>query len=322
MSPEVAAAIERLRGEGALPPAQAALFGRVARRELVSVREELRALLYAGVLLVTAGAGLLVRQNLAAIGPAAIAGGLGLAAALALAWVARFMPRFSWDEVPSPNLAFDYILLLGVLLASADLAYIEVQFTPLGPAWPWHLLIVAVLSGLLAFRSDSRVLFSLALSTFAAWRGVSLSYLERGFWGGRADPLALNSVACGALFLVLGAGLARTGRKAHFEPVATYLGWILVLGGLAAGETESRGLGIFYEMALLAAGAGLAAIGFRSARYGLFVLGILGAYFGASGLVLERISWSLEAALWWFVASAGCCLAVLIAGRRAMRRFR
>ncbi len=63
-------------------------------------------------------------------------------------------------------------------------------------------------------------------------------------------------------------------------------------------------------------------IGFRSARYGLFVLGILGAYFGASGLVLERISWSFEAALWWFVLSAGCCIAVLIAGRRAMRRFR
>jgi hypothetical protein len=60
------------------------------------------------------------------------------------------------------------MLLLGVLLASADLAYIEVKFTPLGDAWPWHLLIVAVLSGLLAFRCDSRVVFSFALTTFAA----------------------------------------------------------------------------------------------------------------------------------------------------------
>ena len=34
-----------------------------------------------------------------------------------------------------------------MLLAAADLAYIEVQFTPLGPNWSWHLLIVALLTG-------------------------------------------------------------------------------------------------------------------------------------------------------------------------------
>ena len=55
VNPDVAAAVERLRGEGVLEDLPANLFGRVARRELVTVRLEIRAALYLGVLLLTAG---------------------------------------------------------------------------------------------------------------------------------------------------------------------------------------------------------------------------------------------------------------------------
>src|SRR5881628_79966 len=166
MNPDVASALEDLGDRGVLSQAQAALPLRAARGEIVSIRTELRVLVYAGVLLVTAGAGLLVKENLGAIGPVGIALALALGAGAALGWVVRRAPPFSWAEVPSPNLAFDYMLLLGVLLAAADLAYVEVKFTPLGPNWSWHLLIVAVFAALAAFRFDSRVVFSLALSTF------------------------------------------------------------------------------------------------------------------------------------------------------------
>ena len=44
-----------------------------ASDELVSVRWELRTLLYLGVLLVTAGVGLLVKENFDRIGPVAVA---------------------------------------------------------------------------------------------------------------------------------------------------------------------------------------------------------------------------------------------------------
>jgi len=54
----VASAVERLRAEGALSAKQAALFRRVARRELVSVNPELRVLLYGGILVAMAGVGL------------------------------------------------------------------------------------------------------------------------------------------------------------------------------------------------------------------------------------------------------------------------
>ena len=55
MNPDVVAAVRRLGREGILTPAQSGLFGRVAGDELVSVRAELRLLLYGGVLAVMGG---------------------------------------------------------------------------------------------------------------------------------------------------------------------------------------------------------------------------------------------------------------------------
>lgn len=317
MNPDVAAAIPKLAESGILPPREAPRLLRASRGELVSVHGELRALLYAGVLAITAGAGLLVKENLDRIGPAAIAAALGLAAAAALVWVARASPPFSWREAPSPNLAFDYILLLGVLLAAADLAYIEVRFTPLGANWPWHLLIVALLTGLAAFRFDSRVVFSLALSTFAAWRGVSVAVVGRSLWSGSPDAVRWNAIGCGVLFAALGFVLKRMDRKAHFEPVAVHLGWLLILGGLASGLGAGRSW-TFYAAGLLLCGIGLAAGAYRYRRFSLFAFGVIGGYAALSRLILAVGEAEILGCFWFFI-TALLLLFGLIAAQRRMK---
>lgn len=298
MNPDVANAIPKLVEAGVLPPDKAPLLLRVARRELVSVHAELRFLLYLGVLFITGGVGVLVKENLDRIGPVAIATGIGLAAAAALFWVVRVSPPFSWKKVPSPNLAFEYILLLGVLLATADLAYIEFQFTPLGASWAWHLLIVALLTGLAAFRFDSSVLFSLSLTTFAAWRGVSVARIGAGVFNGSEDVVRWNGIACGVLFVVLGFVLKRTDRKAHFEPVAVYLGWLLALGGLASGLGES-GSWLFYSLTLLACGVGLAAVAYRVRRFPLFAFGVLAGYAALTRLIFSVDVFAILGCFWF-----------------------
>src|SRR3954470_7881167 len=320
MNPDVADAIPRLVEAGVLPPDEAPRLLRVARGELLSIHWELRALLYVGVLLVTGGVGLLVKENLDRIGPVAIAAGIGLAAAAALGWVIRVAPPFSWweipwGEVPSPNLAFDYILLLGVLLAAADLAYVEVKFTPLGANWSWHLLIVAAFAALAAFRFDSRVVFSLALSTFAAWRGVSAARFGTDlWWNGAEDAVRWNAIACGALFAVLGFALKRTGRKAHFEPVAVTLGWLLVLGGLASGMGE-RVFWWTWTLGLLLAGWGLAVGSFLTRRFPLFAFGVVAAYAALSRLVLDGIGDTLGC-FWFFLTPIPVIVGLIFAQRR------
>jgi hypothetical protein len=315
MDPDVAQAIPELVEAGVLPTAQAPRLLRVARGELLSVHAELRALLSLGVLLVTGGVGVLVAENLDRIGPVAIACALGLAAVAALTWVARTAPPFTWDEVKAPHLALDSILLLGILLAGADLAYVEVQFTPLGARWPWHLLIVALLAGVAAFRFYSRPAFSLALSTFAAWRGVSASHLGAAF-GADATAVRWNAIACGVLFAGLGLVLVRARRKPHFEPVAVHLGWLLILGALASGMVESAGLA--WAAALLLVGAGLAAGAYRTRRFPLFAFGVVAAYTGLSRIALDTLDAEILGCF-WFSATSILVLAGLIVAQRRLK---
>ena len=245
---------------------------RIACGELISIRPELRLLFYFGVLLTAAGAGLLVKQNYQQIGPAAVAIFVGIAALASFAWAVRQAPAFAWGETPSPSLSYDYLLLLGVLLAAADLAFIEVQFTPLGENWPWHLLITSILMACIAIRYDSRTIFSLALSTFAAWRGLSVSLIEKPIWHASEESIRWNALCCGLVFVFLGSFLLRTGRKPHFEPVAVHLGWLLIFGAFISGGPSQGFKGITYIIALAVTGMGLAWRSFRNSDSPCFLL--------------------------------------------------
>ena len=319
MNPDVAAAVERLAGDGVLTRRQATVLGRVARGDLLSVRAELRLLHYGGVLAILAGVGLLVQQNLGRIGPVAIAAALWIAAAAALAWALRHAPPFSWGESPSSHLAFDYILLLGVLLTGAALAYVEVQFTPLGAAWRHHLLLVALFAAALAVYGDSRVVATLALTTLAAWRGVSASPLERAFWsGGTDDAVRANAIVMGLAFVVLGQALVWLGPKAHFEPIATYLGWVLILSAMLSGIDDGGSAETIFRLGLFVVGAGLAILAFRGRRFPLFGMGLVAAYIGLSVLVVAGVHDELFAYLWFALTGIAVLVGLLVA-HHAMR---
>lgn len=319
VNPDLAAAVDRLAAAGTLAPAQARLFGRLARRELVSVHRELRLLLYAGVLTTMAGVSLLVKENLDRIGPLAIAVALGVAAAVCLAWVVTHAAPLTWAEDGGSHLALDYILLLGALLLGADLAYVETQFTPLGPAWPWHLLLMALVMAALAVRYDSRVVFSLALSSFAAWRGVSTAFLGELLVSSRPDALRANAIGCGVFFALLGLACARSGRKPHFEPVAIYSGWILVLAGLLSGIDTDTAPGLSYAGLLLAVGTAMAAGAAARGRFPLFVLGVLGGYCGLTALAFHVLRGVPDLPLYWFFLTSLAMLVGLLAARRHMK---
>ncbi len=287
MNHDVAEAIPELVRCGIMDEEKAARLLRIARGELISIRPELRLLFYFGVLLTAAGAGLLIQKNYQQIGPLAVAITVGIGALASLGWAVRQAPGFSWGEVSSPSLSYDYLLLLGVLLAASDLAFIEVQFTPLGANWPWHLLITSVLMACIAIRYDSRTVFSLALSTFAAWRGLSVSLIEKPIWRVSEEPIRWNALCCGVLFVFLGRFLLRTGRKPHFEPVAVHLGWLLILGALISGGSTHGPKGIAYVAVLAATGVGLAWHSFHKQRFPLFSFGILAVFIAVNELVIR-----------------------------------
>jgi hypothetical protein len=318
MNPDVVVAVEDLRRRGKLTENTARLLARIARGDLVSAHTELRAALYAGVLLLTSGVGVLLKDNLARLGPPTIATSVGLAAALCLLWVARHAPRFDWGETPAEHLAFDYILLLGVLLGSADLAYIEAQFTPLGSSWPWHLLIVSLAMGAAAVRYDSRVVFSLALSTFAAWRGVSASLVELRVWSFAAMPgtLRANAIGCGVLFLLIGFFLRQAERKAHFEPSAVHMGWIAILAALISGIGTTTAEELLFSLAVVVTGAGLTIYAAMARRFTLLSIGLLAAYVAVCALFHRLHPADTLAALWYTATSLALLAGLFLAHQK------
>jgi hypothetical protein len=285
-NPDVLEAIDVLLAQGRIPEDKAALFARVARGDLVSVRTELRFLLYIGVTLVAAGLGFLANEG--RLGPGAILVSLSLASALSFAFVARRAQPFTWGAAENPHLGLDYVLLLAILLLGADLAYAESRFAVLGASWPFHLLLVATLAAALAVRYDSTVVFGFALSTFAAWRGVatSLGATAAGVFDGQEATVRANALGCGVLFALLGPLLRGLERKGHFGGVAEHLGWILILGGLASG-LAARGETQAFALALIAAGALLGFLAFRERRFSLLAIGVVGAYVGTTALFLS-----------------------------------
>lgn len=310
----MAAAVQRLGGEGILAPEPARHLGRVARGELVTVRSDLRAVLYASVLAVVAGVGTLLGQNLERIGPVTIAVGVALAAAALFVWVERHAVPFSWERAEPEHPAFDYLLILALLLVAADLAYVEVQFTALGPGWHYHLLLVSLILAAAAFRYDSRAAFGMALTTFAAWRGVAVGQGAPLF--SADDAVRVNGGACGFLFVAFGILLRRHDRKAHFETVAVHLGWMLVLGALLSGLGEDGREGVAFAVALLLVGGGLAAYSLSRRRMGLFVLGVLGAYCGVSALVFRVIDEPTLILLYLIATSVALIIALVLVHQR------
>jgi len=308
--------VGRLRARGTLTDAQAGFFGRIARGELVSVRLELQIALWIGVTLIAAGAGTLVKENLAHLGPVTIGAGIALAAALCLWYVARAAPPFSWGPVASPTLAFDYVLLLGVLLIGTDLAYLETQYKILGPNWPWHLLLLSLIQLAFAFRYDSRAVLSLALASFAAWRGVAISFAGGALFGRHEEAIRVNALVVGALFVAAGMLIERAGRKAHFEPAFGNLGLLLLLGAAVAGAYGGYNhLDMVWFPALAVFSAATIAFAYRARRSDYFAQGVIAAYLGFLRLAVEL---HFEVGLFYLVSagSFGVLLLLLWAHRR------
>jgi len=310
VSPDVVRAIDD-RDEGILPAATAPRLRRIAAGELISVRRELEILLYFGVALVVGGVGLLVKENLARIGPLTVAIAIGAAALGCLIWC--------WRKGKRTDLAFEYVLTLGALLVAADLAFIEVKFTPLGENWTWHLLIVAVFYVLLAFKFDARSVFGLALTAFAAWRGVSLQRVATT-WSAEGE-LFLEAMLCGALFIVIGQLFERFRWKALFEPVAFWLGALLLLAAMAVRMSQPPNRSAVAAL-LVATGAFIAWWAWDERRIGRFSLGVAGAGYGLCGLFWRALASAhapLEASFLAFAGVAGIVVVLVLRAHRALR---
>src|SRR5688572_15350179 len=121
--------VAELRERGLITPEAAAYRIAVEKREIFSVQPELRLMAWGGAMLVAAGVVMVVGRNYERIGPTAIAIGVAVVAATCY--------LVAWSRITKgrASLIDDYIVLLGALLISADLGFIEKQILHLDSEW-------------------------------------------------------------------------------------------------------------------------------------------------------------------------------------------
>lgn len=244
------------------------------RREIFSVHGELRALLYAGVLLVTTGVGVLLARRLDQIGPLAIV--LAVAAvAAACYWIAA-RGRVAGRDL---GVAADYVLLLGALLASADLAYAERQFGLLGPLWSWHLLLLAVAHAVAAYAYRSPLVLAAALAALAGWFGIGTPFDGIAVLDRTAPQFGTSALACAAFVYAWREGDRRlrpgTTFGGVFDQFAANLAFWGALAWCTTAPWSYAGLALLAALAAVAIREGL-----RSGRESFVVYGVVYAALG------------------------------------------
>jgi len=321
-SPETAREIPGLVAAGILAPGAAAPLLARARGELVPARAELRALAGLAVTLLVTGAGLLIRAFHDRLGALPIALLLAGATALALWAARRRSPGFTWARQERADWLLDALVLLAIGLAGGTLAWIEVHFTPLGADWPLHLLVVSLLAGALAIRFDSLAAWTLALSTFAAWRGVALApraeVVDAAFSADRSGSLRLNLLLCALLFLALGRLAVRFERKAHFEPATTFLG-VLAAALVPLPGLADSGSWPLWALALAALGAAAGAWAFLRRRRALLALGALALYVAMTRALFALPNAAGFGCFWFALSTVGAIVLLVVVQRRFAR---
>lgn len=302
----VAREIEALRDSGAVAAEVALPLIAHERREVVSIYAELRFLTWAGVMLVVTGVGVLVKHHLDEIGPLAIAVGIGAAAAGCYVWAAYKRKR-------EASLADDYILLLGALLLSADLGYIERTWHLLGTNWKEHLLVLAIIHGVTAYIFGSRLVLSVSITSLAAYLGVQRS-LDTIWYS--SSETALRGFVCAAIVLAWRFLDVRYRKQRTFTPVfdhyAANLAFWSALILTANDDLRLTGCAIALGLAVLSAMYGV------KTRSEMFL--IYAAVYGVIALDIAMVVIAAELAAFFIMMSAGAAIVSLFVIHAKMRK--
>jgi len=308
--------IERLdawKASGVISGDQHTLLSSYVRHERFSVFVELSALLYLGVLSIIGGLTWTFRDYLDRLGDVAILSILLILMAVSFGYCFIKTLPYSNDEVESPTFAFDYVLYFACLVFSSTLAFIETRFGVFH-GWDTHLLIAAIVFGVLAYRFDNRFVLSLAMSTLAAYVGLKFELFEEI----RTDYLRIVAILYGIFLVGVGWLLWRQKIKRHFFDVYLQLGVNVILLAAASGVLNGPDDLIYLIVLLMLSGVAIV-LGIRYRRFAFVAYGTIYGYAGISIKILD-VMWNEKLGLLYLVVSGTFVLLTLVLVARKFGR--
>ncbi len=297
--------------QGVISPEQHTLLAGLSRGEPFSLFLELNILLYAGILAFIGGLGWTVSTWSQQLGDVVVLTVLSAMLAASFWYCFSRAPAWALGETASPSLVFDYVLYLGSLVWSVELAYIEQRFHMLSGQWDLYLLATAGLFFFLAYRFDNRFELSLALSSLAGWFGLTISH-----WPSNQDA-AYRQYAILYSLVVSGAGAAlkRRGLKPHFFGTYLNIAANVLFWALLSGVFNREGY-LVWLLGLLAACAASLAWGLARKQFSFVAYAAVYGYVGVSAILLRDINSSAAMLSYFFFTGVGMLVMLVLIARR------
>lgn len=273
--------------------------------QLVSVFYELRSLLYLGVMLFTAGMGILIYENIGDLGHIISIIVLCILTIICFWYAFKYSVAYTHNQVKSPTPYYDYVVLMGSLLFISVQGYLQFQYGILTYALEYSTLITAAFFFFVAYRFDHLGVLSLAITALASFWSISLSP-QQWYSGDFFSGADLHIIAI--IFSMVVASLALLldwrGVKKHFT--FTYLNFCTLIFFVAntVGLFDEGQYGIY--LLLIYGGCVFTYYMARWKKSFLFLLyAFIAAYIGTTFLLADTIFEDVFE-IWFFYSIASC----------------
>ena len=306
----IAARLDQWKERGTISPEQNTLLSGLSRNEPFSLFLELNILLYAGILAFVAGLGWTVSTWSQQLGDVLVLAILSTMLAACFWYCFSRAPAWSPRETPSPSLVLDYVLYLGALIWSVELAYIENRFHLFSGQPDLYLLVTAGLFFFLAYRFDNRFVLSLALSSLAGWFGLTISH-----WPSHQDATYRQYAILYSL-IIGGAGaiLQRLGLKPHFFGAYLNIAANVLFWALLSGVFQREGYSLWLLCLLAACGAALA-WGLKRRQFSFVAYAAVYGYVGVSAVLIRGMDFTVGL-FYFLVTGVGMLVTLVLIARR------
>lgn len=167
----------RLHQQGLIPDDALQLVKDHSRKP-IQLNNDLRVTLYAGILFLTSGLGIIIYKNIDRIGHLAIISTVSIATLLCFVYSFKNALPFTWRKSSQTTLIYDYVLLLGCLLLLIVTGYLQLEYNVFGQRWGLATFIPMCILFAAAYYFDHLGVLSMAIVNLAAWLGITVTPLH------------------------------------------------------------------------------------------------------------------------------------------------
>ncbi len=273
--------------------------------KVVSVFYELRTLLYLGVMLFTAGFGILIYLNIGELGHMLSIIALSVLTITCFGYAFKHAVEYTHENVKAPNPYYDYVVLLGALLFITVQGYIQFQYGFLTDNLGFSTLLTAAFFFFIAYRLDHVGVLSLAITALASFWSISVSP-QKWYSGNFFSDSHLYNTAIFFSTVLSSIAVALTKREIKTHFTFTYLNFcfLLFFVGSILGLLEGELWGIY--LLAIYAGSVLAFYVARWKKSFLFLLYAFVAAYIATTYFLARTIFAEAIEIWFLYSIASC----------------